>query len=127
VLPNIDWRDLITIVVPMNIPQVDRSKHIATIASNFAFLQDLHCNAAHSIEISAPLSVKWGNHNREGRLFVLSPSEVAEPQMNTTCQTLIVDTPLSDCVGEEVMGKYRQNLFNGGSCIVRLLNWAIKQ
>jgi hypothetical protein len=46
---NIDWRDLTTIMVHMNIPQVDRIKHIATIASSFAFLQNLHRSAAHII------------------------------------------------------------------------------
>jgi hypothetical protein len=67
---NIDWRDLFIMMVPMNIPQVDRIKRIATLASNFAFLQELHCNAAHIIEISARLSVKWGKYHLEGQLFV---------------------------------------------------------
>jgi hypothetical protein len=109
-------------MVPMKIPQVDRIKHIAKFASNFAFLQDLHCNAAHIIQISAPLSVKWCNHHLEGQLFVFSPSEVAEPQTNTTCQKRIVDTPLSDFVGTAVMGNYLQNFYNVGSCMLRLQN-----
>jgi hypothetical protein len=115
-------------MAPMNIPHVDRIKHISTIASIFAFLQDLHCSAAHIIEISAPLIVKWGNHHLEGqKLFVFKPSEVAEPKMNSTCQRLIVDTPLSDFVGETVIGNDLQNFFNGGSCMLRLKNWAIKE
>jgi hypothetical protein len=59
-------------MVPMNIPHVDHINHIVTIASKFDFLQELHCNAAHIIEISAPLSVKWGNHHLEGKMFLFS-------------------------------------------------------
>jgi hypothetical protein len=114
-------------MVHMNIYQVDRTKHIATIASKFAFLQELHCNAAHIIEVSAPLSVKWGNHHLEGQIYFSKPSEVTEPKMNSTYQIRIVDTPLSDFIGEAVMGNYLQNFFNGGSCILRLQNWAINQ
>jgi hypothetical protein len=47
--------------------------------------------------------------------------------MNTTWQRLIVDTPLSDFVGESVMGNYLQHFFKGGGCMLRLQNWAIKQ
>jgi hypothetical protein len=98
-------------MVPMKIPQVDRIKHIAKFASNFAFLQDLHCNAAHIIQISAPLSVKWCNHHLEGQIYFFKPSEVTEPKMNSTYQIRIVDTPLSDFIGEAVMGNYLQNFF----------------
>jgi hypothetical protein len=117
---DIDWRYIITIMLLMDIPQVDRMKHIAKIASNFAFLQELHCNAAHIIEISAPLSVKWGNQHLEGQMFVFKPSEVAEPKMNPTYQIRIVDTPLSEFVGKSFMENYLQNFFNGVSCMLRL-------
>jgi hypothetical protein len=123
---NVNWTDPITIMVPMNIPQVDRIKHIATIASNFAFLQDLHCNAGHITHISAPLSVKWGNHHLEGQLFVFSPSEDEDPQRNR-CRAPIVDTPISGFVGEATFGNYLHDFFNGDSCMMRLQNWAIKQ
>jgi hypothetical protein len=73
------------------------------------------------------LSVKWGNHHIRGKLFVLSPNEVAEPQMNATCQITIVDTPISEFVGEAVKGNYLQNLFSGGSYILTLQNWAVRQ
>jgi hypothetical protein len=58
---------------------------------------------------------------------VLSPSEVAEPQMNTSCQRLIVDTPLSEIVGEAIMVNSLQHFFNGCSCMLKLQNWAIRQ